>query len=99
MFLAALLVGTAALVAVSLLTRPEPAERIESLFERLQTCSDDAGPDAGATRPLLLVNMLHPRHVAAERGWRVFRADLVGFGLGWILVIALVAATAVFLMM
>ena len=97
-FLAALLVGGAALVVVSLLTPPEPAARIESFFERLQTCSDDAGPDADASRPLLLVNLLHPRQVIAERGWRVFREDLVGFAAGWILVIALVAATAAFLM-
>jgi hypothetical protein len=45
------------------------------------------------------VNLLHPRRVAAERGWRIFREDLVGFAAGWILVLALVAATAVFLML
>jgi Na+/proline symporter len=98
-FLAALVGGIVALVVVSLLTRPEPAASIESFFERLQTSSDDAGPDAGAIRPLLLVNLLHLRRLAAERGWRVFREDLVGFAAGWILVLALVAATAVFLML
>jgi Na+/proline symporter len=45
-FLAALLVGTAALVIVSLLTRPEPAPALESFFGRLQTPSDE--PDADA---------------------------------------------------
>jgi hypothetical protein len=95
-FLAALVVGVAALVIVSLLTPPEPAGRIESFFERLQTCSDE-GPDAGLVKPLLLVNLLHPRRVVAERGWRVFREDLVGFGVAWILVVVLVAATAAFL--
>ena len=97
MFLAALLVGIAALVVVSLLTRPEPAAAIESFFERLQTSSDGAGADAGAVRPLLLVNLLHPRRATAGRGWRVFREDLGGFTIAWILVAALVAATAAFL--
>jgi hypothetical protein len=31
------------------------------------------------------------------RGWGVFADDLAGFGLAWILVIALVAATAALL--
>ena len=96
-FLAALVAGVAALVVVSLLTRPEPAGRIASFFDRLQTCSDDAGPGAGATMPLLIVNLLHPRRVVAKRGWRVFREDLVGFGAAWILVLALVALTAAYL--
>src|SRR5207249_10645496 len=40
-FLAALLAGIAALVIVSLLTSPEPAEAIGSFFGRLETSSDD----------------------------------------------------------
>ena len=98
-FLAALLVGTAALVVVSLLTRPEPEASIESFFDRLRTSSDDTGPNAGTTQPLLLVNLLHPRRATAGRGWRVFREDLVGFAVGWALVVALVVATAIFLKM
>ena len=96
-FLAALVAGTVAMVAVSLLTPPEPAGAIASFFDRLQTNSDDTGPDAGADRPLLLVNLLHPRRLVKERGWRVFREDLGGFAAAWILIAALVAATAVFL--
>lgn len=96
-FLAALMAGTVALVAVSLLTPPEPAGAIASFFDRLQTNSDETGPDAGADRPLLLVNLLHPGRLVKERGWRVFREDLGGFAAAWILVVALVAATAVFL--
>jgi Na+/proline symporter len=107
-FLAALLAGTAALIVVSLLTQPEPAARIESFFERLETCSDGGeGPTQtgghGSTQtnragqPLLLVNLLHLRRVVADRGWRVFREDLGGFAVAWILVIALVAATAMLL--
>ena len=98
-FLAALLVGIAALVVVSLLTPPEPAAGIDDFFERLRTSSDGDQEATGPTRPLLLVNLLSLRRVAAERGWGVFREDLVGFGVGWLLVIALVIATAIFLKM
>jgi Na+/proline symporter len=96
-FLAALLAGTAALIVVSLATAPEPAESLASFFERLHTSSDTESD--GAARPLLLVNLLQPRRAAAGGGWRVFREDLVGFGIAWILVGALVAATVLFLMM
>jgi len=40
-FLASLVAGLAALVAVSLATRPEPAADMESFFTRLATSSDD----------------------------------------------------------
>jgi len=93
-FLAALLVGIVALVAVSLLTSPEPAESIDSFFGRLQTSSDDA---AGTHHPLLLVNALHPSRAAAGRGWRAFSEDLGGLAVGCVLVVVLVAATALFL--
>jgi Na+/proline symporter len=95
-FLAALSAGIVALVAVSLLTDPEPAERTESFFTRLHTSSDDAGAVA---RPLLLVNVLHLGRAAAGRGWRAFREDLVGLAVGCGLVVLLVAATAWFLAM
>jgi len=93
-FLAALLVGIAALVVVSLVTAPEPAERIGSFFERLQTPSD-AGATAAA--PLLLVNVLRLRKAAGRGGWRTFREDLGGLAIGCVLVVALVAATALLL--
>src|SRR6185436_13814203 len=60
-FLAALLVGIAALVGVSLLTQPEPAEQLASFFDRLQTSSDE---DGARDRPLLLVNVLRLRRAA-----------------------------------
>jgi hypothetical protein len=41
--------------------------------------------------------VLRLRAETAGRGWRTFREDLGGFLLGWILVVALVAATALFL--
>jgi hypothetical protein len=96
-FLAALLSGTAALVVVSLLTAPEPAPSVDSLFERLHTSSDD--DTEGRPRPLLLVDALHLRAAAGGRGWRAYREDLGGFAIGWVLVFVLVIATAIFLKM
>jgi Na+/proline symporter len=92
-FLAALVAGIVALVAVSLMTSPEPGQRLVSLFDRLRTSSDPS-PGQGTSRPLLLVNILRVRRVAAERGWRVFSEDLVGLAAGFGLVGALVTATA-----
>jgi Na+/proline symporter len=89
-FLAALLVGSIALVAVSLLTGPEPADSIESFFRRLETPSDDR-----SSGPLLLVNALHPR--THGRDWRAYREDVLGFVGGWVFVIVLVIVTVVFL--
>jgi Na+/proline symporter len=92
-FLAALVAGIVALVVVSLMTSPEPAPRLTSLFDRLRTSSDTPpGQDTG--RPLLLVNILNLRAAAAGRGWRVFSEDLVGLAAGFGLVVGLVTATA-----
>lgn len=91
-FLAALLAGIAALVVVSLLTRPEPQPKMESFFGRLRTSSDDERED-----PLLLVNVLNPGRAAGAAGWRAYREDLGGFAAGWVIVFVLVAITAVYL--
>jgi Na+/proline symporter len=91
-FLAALLVGIAALVAVSLLTAPEPADAMESFWTRLDTSSDNE-----AHQPLLLVHLFDLSRIVRERGWAVFREDLGGFAVGCVMVLLLVAATAVFL--
>jgi Na+/proline symporter len=91
-FLAALVVGIIALVVVSLLTAPEPEGQIDSFFERLQTPSDER-----SSGPLLLVNLLHLARAMTGRGWRVFREDLNGFAIGFVVVIVLVGATAIFL--
>jgi Na+/proline symporter len=93
-FLAALAAGTVALVAVSVMTEPEPAPQIESFMRRLATSSDDE-----VERPLFLVNILRLPGFAAARGWRVFAEDLGGFAVGWVVVVVLVAATAVLLKM
>ena len=92
-FLAALAAGAMALVVVSLMTAPEPGTATDAFFERLQTSSD-----AGTRRdPLLLVNLLHLRRAAEGKGWRAFREDLVGFGVGWAIVAVLVMGTALYL--
>jgi Na+/proline symporter len=103
-FLAALSSGTIALVAVSLLTRPEPSARVDEFFARLLTSSD--GPPATGDgsapprqQPLLLVSLLHLRRAAAGRGWRAFREDLRGFAFGWAMVVVLVVFTALLLRM
>jgi len=91
-FLAALVVGVAALVIVSMLTSPEPADAIESFFGRLEASSDD-----DVERPLLLVHLLQLGRAAGRGGLRAFRDDLAGFGMGWLMVVLLVAATALVL--
>ena len=92
-FLAALVAGVVALVAVSLMTSPESEQRLVSLFDRLET-SSDAAAGAPTHRPLLLVNILRLAAATAGRGWRTFDEDLVGLATGFALVVALVAATA-----
>ncbi len=80
------------MVVVSLMTQPEPAAQIDSFFARLQTPSDET-----SSGPLLLVNLLKVRSAVAGRGWRVFREDLGGFAIGWVVVAVLVATTALML--
>jgi Na+/proline symporter len=106
-FLAALIAGSAALVVVSLATPPEPAPAIDAFFARLDVSSDgehathaaSAGTPSPSSRvePLLLVHLLDLGRAAAGRGWRAYREDVGGFAVGWILVLALVAGTVLFL--
>ena len=90
-FLAALVVGIVAMVVVSLATASESSVALQSFFSRLETSSDG---DDTERRPLLLVNLLTPGGGAAGKGWRAYREDLVGFAIGWIIVVLLVAGTA-----
>jgi Na+/proline symporter len=92
-FLAALAVGVLALIVVSLLTTPEPAAEVASFFDRLETSSDDDT----TRRPLLLVSLLRLGRAGTGQGWRVFREDLIGFGVGWLIVFVLVVSTAIYL--
>jgi Na+/proline symporter len=99
-FLAALGVGIAALVGVSLVTSPEPAAHVTSFFRRLQTSSDtdgDTESTAEGEHPLLLVNILHLGRRTAGHGWRAYREDLWGFALGWVIVFGLVGVAIAFL--
>jgi Na+/proline symporter len=64
------------------------------------TVAPSGVPVAVATRmgaSLLLVNLLRLRDGARGLGWRAYREDLGGFALGWVLVIALVLATGLFI--
>lgn len=77
-FLAALLSGTALFVAVSLLTRPEPAERTDSFYLRLAD-----GPR------LFFLDLLRPK---LRPLWSAYREDWLGFLASWAIVAALLAA-------
>jgi Na+/proline symporter len=105
-FLGALLTGTAVFVVVSLLTSREPQKRLDSFFARLETPSDGTSTDivtgppspeekrahAEAGRQLILLNVFHLRKGAAGAGiLRAYSTDLRGFGLGCMIVAALVA--------
>jgi Na+/proline symporter len=99
-FSAALAAGVAATVVVSLLTRPEPVDRLKAFVVRVNTPSIGAEgalpvePDtlaaARAGRQLLVTNLLHLGKGAAGLGWRAYRIDVTGFVVGWCIVCALV---------
>ena len=99
-FSVALAAGILATVVVSLLTRPEPAARMQSFFVRINTpsmgpeSSLPEAPDTAAAarggRQLLVTNLLHLRKAAAGFGWKAYRIDIRGFAIGWAIVIGLV---------
>ena len=70
--------------------RPRAGRR-DGVIVRAATSSDD-----NAERPLLLVHLLHLRRAG---GLAAFREDLSGFAFGWLIVLVLVGATAMFLAM
>jgi len=89
----ALLAGSAALIMVSLLTRPEDPQRIARFFDAMNRSSDgEPVPAADRGQDLLLTDL--PGWLSRDR-WRGFfrryREDLVGFGLAWAAVGALIA--------
>lgn len=92
-FLVALSVGIVFLIVVSLLTPPEPAETLDSFFGRLDTpTAGSADTAAKEGRQLLLVNLFRLRRGAGAYGFRhAYRTDLVGFAVGWMIAIALIA--------
>jgi Na+/proline symporter len=89
----AMLAGFAALLVVSLATKPEAPERISAFFDNLRRTSNDAGVPEGQPHPwasdrgedLLLYDL--PGWLTRERWDRFFhryREDLIGFLLAWI---------------
>ena len=98
-FLTAMIAGTITLVAVSLLTPPEPAPALGSFFGRLETPSD-GGEEwkkieprvvAEQGRQLLLVNLFRLREGAAGVPFfKAYHTDLRGFAIGWLIAGAMV---------
>ncbi len=94
-FMVALSAGLLALVVVSLLTPAEPAERTEQFYKNIHTPSTtDATmtPEAAAAAgsQLLLPNLFGLRRASHGHGWRAYRSDLEGLGVGMAIVVALV---------
>lgn len=95
----AMLAGFSALIFISLATRPESKEKIETFFENMVRTTDEEGLPADAPRPLAaergedLILLDFPGWFTRER-WRGFpsryREDLVGFALAWVAVGALI---------
>lgn len=103
-FLAALLSGIATAVIVSLLTSPEPSGSTDVFYRNLHTPSDSPSDGTGserdgdpksiaeAGRQLILVNALQLRRGASGVSLlRAYKIDLIGFALGCIAAIALIA--------
>jgi Na+/proline symporter len=87
-----MLAGFAALIVVSLLTRPEAKERIERFFDNMNRSTDAEGLPAGQPKPLaadcgqdlLMLDLPGWFTVARWQGFfRRYREDLVGFVLAW----------------
>jgi Na+/proline symporter len=88
-FLAALLAGVVALVAVSLITPPEPTGQMEDFYQRLAT---PALSDPKATgHQLILPNLLQLKKGAAGQNLlSAYREDLKGFAIGVLITIGIV---------
>ncbi|HEY6292225.1 MAG TPA: hypothetical protein VI455_11810, partial [Terriglobia bacterium] len=99
-FLVALAAGITSLVVVSLLTAPEPEDRISSFFDQLEIPSD-LPPEAASgarqrpaegRRQLLMVNLLHLRRGACGASLlKAYRDDLRGLAMGAAVSVGLVA--------
>lgn len=89
----AMLTGFLALIAVSLLTKPEPAERIGRFFDNMMRSTDEEGLPAGRQKPLAaargeeLLFLDLPGWLTAGRWkgfWKRYREDLAGFVVAWL---------------
>lgn len=94
----ALVVGFAALAAVSLATAPEPRERVQPFYERLDRASrwdKESGretEDAASGQSLLFVHLFDLRlGEGLQQFYRRFRTDLRGLGVAALVVVALIA--------
>ncbi len=89
-FGAALVAGVAALIVVSLVTRPEPVASVKAFFENLRTPATDPGLPG---RALLIPNLLHLRQGAqGEPLMDAYRVDLTGLATGTLIALGMVAA-------
>jgi hypothetical protein len=95
----AMLAGTAAFIAVSLITSPENSARVEGFFDKMRRSTDNEGLPAGAPKLLAadlgtdLLALDLPAWLTRER-WRNFfyryREDLVGLAHSTLSVAALI---------
>jgi Na+/proline symporter len=84
----ALVSGIVGLVVCSLATRPEPASAVDPFFERLRE------PVPGTADPETRLLLADVGHLIRHPGsWRNYREDLRGFTWGWVLVLAMVFST------
>lgn len=86
-FLVALSAGIVALVAVSLLTPPEPAAALDPFFGRLKE------PVPGTADPNTRLVLADGRRAFRRENWPEYREDWTGFARSWILVLGLVLIT------
>ncbi len=113
-FCMALIAGVVTMVVVSLLTPPEPKEKMDSFFNRLQISTDVNEEDPGSASEVeeeqkraaangtqsLLVNLLHIRKGAMGQSlWKAYGTDFRGFLVGSGLAVALVFLTWLMLRM
>ena len=95
----AMAAGFAAFFLFSWATRPEAPEKVERFFDNMSRASDVPSGSPGQAKPLAaglgrdLILVDFPGWFKAER-WKGFpgryKEDLVGFGLAWIMVAALI---------
>jgi Na+/proline symporter len=107
-FCVSLVTGVVTLVVVSLLTPPEPEEATADFFGRLDTPSSLPGREgdpfnggdrraiareaAASGQQSIIVNLLAPEKAMHGAGLGAYREDLGGFLIGWVWVLALLAA-------
>ena len=95
----AMLMSFSALIVVSLLTKPEDPARMNAFFDRMRRSTDQETVPTGQPKPLaadrgeelLLLDASSWFTAARWRGFpRRYREDLIGFGLAWLTVGAMV---------